>query len=197
MRNDYDVVVVGAGPAGASAAYHAASAGLKTLLLDRKRFPRAKVCGDWLTPRAVRALARIGLGHAFDAHTRVAGVRMQGSGVDLGVSYAAEPPPYDFGLVVPRSVLDQQIATAAVSAGAEFVDDVSVEGVVTTASERIAGVAVRHPRKTSSVRARVTIVADGATGRIGRLLTGTISARHDRFCGTAVFRWHRGRRLPV
>ena len=51
-----DVIVVGAGPAGSAAAYHMATAGLDVLLLEKTSFPREKVCGDGLTPRAVKAL---------------------------------------------------------------------------------------------------------------------------------------------
>ena len=55
-----DVIVVGAGPAGASTAYHLAQAGADVLLLDKATFPRDKICGDGLTPRAVRQLVAMG-----------------------------------------------------------------------------------------------------------------------------------------
>ena len=56
-----DVIVVGAGPAGSSAAYHLAVAGADVLLLEKSAFPRDKICGDGLTPRAVRQLIGMGL----------------------------------------------------------------------------------------------------------------------------------------
>src|SRR6185436_2355306 len=71
----FDVAVVGAGPAGSAAAYHLASAGLSVVMLERKRFPRDKVCGDVLTPRALRALERLGLSRLPREHFRVDGVR--------------------------------------------------------------------------------------------------------------------------
>ena len=56
-----DVLVVGAGPAGSSAAWHLATAGLDVAVLEKARFPREKVCGDGLTPRGVKALADMGV----------------------------------------------------------------------------------------------------------------------------------------
>ncbi|MBK3590316.1 FAD-dependent oxidoreductase, partial [Streptomyces sp. MBT57] len=58
---DAQVIVVGAGPAGSSAAYHLARAGVDVILLEKARFPREKVCGDGLTPRAVHQLIRMGV----------------------------------------------------------------------------------------------------------------------------------------
>ena len=55
-KNEYDVVIVGAGPAGASAAYFNAKAGKKVLLLDKQTFPRDKVCGDGITGKALSLL---------------------------------------------------------------------------------------------------------------------------------------------
>src|SRR5215472_75793 len=56
-----DVIVVGAGPAGSSTAFHLAQAGLDVLVLEKSHFPREKVCGDGLTPRAVRQLVGMGI----------------------------------------------------------------------------------------------------------------------------------------
>ncbi|MBV9096607.1 MAG: FAD-dependent oxidoreductase, partial [Frankiaceae bacterium] len=58
---DADVIVVGAGPGGATAAYHLAQAGVDVIALEKATFPREKVCGDGLTPRAVKQLVAMGL----------------------------------------------------------------------------------------------------------------------------------------
>jgi flavin-dependent dehydrogenase len=57
----WDVMIIGAGPAGSMAALHLAAQGHKTLLLDKHRFPRNKTCGDGLIPDAIRCLQRAGL----------------------------------------------------------------------------------------------------------------------------------------
>ena len=61
MAESFDVAVVGAGPAGAAAAIHAARAGKSVLLCDAQSFPRDKTCGDGLTPRAMRELDLLGI----------------------------------------------------------------------------------------------------------------------------------------
>ena len=83
-----DVIVVGAGPAGSSAALRLAQAGLDVLVLEKARFPRDKVCGDGLTPRAVKALTGMGIPMApADGWRRTKGVRMVAGGSRLEVSW--------------------------------------------------------------------------------------------------------------
>ena len=61
IADEADVIVVGAGPGGSAAAYHMARHGLRVVLLEKTEFPREKVCGDGLTPRATRQLIRMGV----------------------------------------------------------------------------------------------------------------------------------------
>ncbi|MHB1490588.1 MAG: FAD-dependent oxidoreductase, partial [Cellulomonas sp.] len=80
-NDDADVIVVGAGPAGSAAAYYCASAGLNVLLLEKAAFPRDKVCGDGLTPRAVKELVAMGVPlREEDGWIRNAGLRVIGGG---------------------------------------------------------------------------------------------------------------------
>ena len=85
-----DVVVVGAGPAGSSAAYHLATCGLDVILVDKQELGRDKVCGDGLTPSAVRELVRMGVD--ISTWQRNKGLRVIGGGHRLHIPGPSRPP---------------------------------------------------------------------------------------------------------
>ncbi|MEW6776902.1 MAG: NAD(P)/FAD-dependent oxidoreductase [Bdellovibrionota bacterium] len=119
--DEWDVIVVGAGPAGASAGWFLARGGAKVLLLDRSGFPREKVCGDGLTPRSVRMLEALGLGERYKRfYHRIDGVRL----VSPDGTVLSTPLPASVfggvGCTVPRKVLDNDLLENAVAAGAHF-----------------------------------------------------------------------------
>ncbi len=117
-RDDYDFVVIGAGVAGSLAAYLAARQGMRVLLVERQRFPRAKVCGCCLNSRAQQLLRQAGLADGLQALSPVptSALRLQYRGRSLSL-------PMPGGLVVSRSRLDAWLVTEAVQAGAEFLDE--------------------------------------------------------------------------
>lgn len=167
----YDALVVGAGPAGAAAAYWLAERGRRVLVVDRKRFPREKTCGDGLTPRAVRQLHDMGLAGPLEGYQRFDGLRSIGHGITLELRWPDHPDFPDFGYVVRRRDLDTMVAERAVKAGAvlwpaaEAVAPIVDGGFVTGAAVR------RHETGTvEQVRARYLVVADGANSRFGRAL---------------------------
>ena len=112
------MLVVGAGPSGAAAAYWLATHGHRVLVVEKKRFPREKTCGDGLTPRAVRQLHDMGLADPLAEFQRFDGLRSIGHGITLELAWPEHPdfPPY--GYVVRRSELDEMVAEQAVKAGA-------------------------------------------------------------------------------
>jgi menaquinone-9 beta-reductase len=168
-RDRFDVLVVGAGPSGAAAATWLAQAGHRVLLVDRKRFPREKTCGDGLTPRAVRQLEDLGLADELEPHLRFEGLRSIAHGITLELAWPDHPdfPPY--GYVVRRRDLDAMVADRAVKAGAEL--RTGTEAVEPLAEGGIVrGAVLRSDGGTEAARARYVVVADGANSRFGRVL---------------------------
>ncbi|WFE59893.1 geranylgeranyl reductase family protein [Micromonospora sp. WMMD712] len=115
MGDEYDVAVVGAGPAGVAAALAARRAGARVLLLDRADFPRDKACGDGVAAHALDVLARLGVAGAVDGYAPLPRIRLVGPGGDA-VARALPRPAY----TVPREVFDARLVAAAVAAGAEL-----------------------------------------------------------------------------
>jgi geranylgeranyl reductase family protein len=177
-----DVIVVGAGPAGASTAYHLASAGVDVLLLEKAAFPRDKVCGDGLTPRAVRQLVGMGLDLDEPGWQRNHGLRIVGAGHRLELPWPELATFPDFGLVRTRADLDEILARHAQKAGARLHERTSVSGpVVDPRTGRVAGVRARDvderagnagrragPEMTYS--APVVVACDGVSARLGMAL---------------------------
>jgi geranylgeranyl reductase family protein len=191
QTREADVIVVGAGPGGSAAAFHLARHGLSVLLLEKSEFPREKVCGDGLTPRAVRQLVRMGVDTSEKAgwlHNR--GLRVIGGGVRLELDWPELSSFPNYGLVRTRLDFDQMLAQAATEAGATLLTSHNVTGPVLDAAGRVAGVtAVVGPGKEpQEFRAPLVLAADGVSARLA--LTLGLAKREDRPIGVAVRRYY-------
>jgi menaquinone-9 beta-reductase len=192
--DDADVIVVGAGPGGSSAAYHLARAGLDVLLLEKSTFPREKVCGDGLTPRAVKQLVGMGIPlEPEDGWFPNKGIRIIGGGVRIEVDWPELSSYPGFGLVRTRRGFDEIVARAAQRAGARLTEGVSVTGpVLDEASGRITGVTARQAAAAAdgekgaerTYRARLVVAADGNSSRLS--LAMGLRKRDDRPLGVAI-----------
>ena len=143
---DADVIVVGAGPAGSTTAYHLAQSGADVLLLEKSAFPREKVCGDGLTPRAVKSLVSMGIDTRPEAgwmHNK--GLRILGGGMRLELPWPELADYPSYGLVRPRTDFDDLLARQAVKAGATLRERVNVQTpVLDERTGHIIGVTASH-----------------------------------------------------
>ena len=183
-----DVIVVGAGPSGATTAYYLAQSGLDVLLLEKARFPREKVCGDGLTPRAVKALVGMGVSVSEkDGWLHNKGLRVIGAGKRMELPWPELASYPGYGLVRTRHDLDETLARRAQKAGARLLEGVNVTGpVLDERTGRIAGVAARTDDQDGerNYAARVIVAADGNSSRLSVAMG--LRKRDDRPLGVAV-----------
>jgi geranylgeranyl reductase family protein len=184
--DDADIIVVGAGPAGSTTAYYLAQAGLDVLMLEKSAFPREKVCGDGLTPRGVKALVAMGISVSEqDGWVRNKGLRVIGAGQRLELPWPELSSYPGYGLVRPRTDLDQMLARRAQQAGARLLEGVTVTGpVLDERTGRITGVVAKQADGERTYRARVIVAADGNSSRLSVAMG--LRKRDDRPLGVAV-----------
>ncbi|MGH8563161.1 MAG: NAD(P)/FAD-dependent oxidoreductase [Gammaproteobacteria bacterium] len=153
-RRVWDVIAVGAGPAGSSAARELVRAGRSVLLVDKSSFPRYKVCGSCLNGRVLSTLEAIGLGAMVEEAGGVVldGLRLAAAGAEVALTLPS-------GAALGRERFDALLVRAAVQAGAEFLP---------RARARLGGpigsfrpLVLCHGGDTESARARLVLAADG------------------------------------
>jgi menaquinone-9 beta-reductase len=189
-RIETDVLVVGAGPGGSSAAYHLASHGADVLLVDKAIFPREKVCGDGLTPRGVRALERMGVDPLEPGFTRVDSLRTYGvDGIVIDLPWPKLDSFPSFGVVRTRLDLDNLLATRAVKAGARFLQGVEATKPVRDEGGWVTGGILQENGDLQEVRARFVVAADGASSRFAQ--HAAVSRDDSRPMGIAARRYYR------
>ncbi len=166
----YDVLIVGAGPAGSSAAYHLARQGTDVLLLDRYTFPRDKSCGDAVMPPALEELALSGLSDQLrDQYSSATYISTSLYG--LPASYEPVQPSEHFavGYVVPRASFDALLCQHALQSGATWLDRVVIHSVERSNPAYAIAYGL-YGGRALQLRARIVIAADGSGSRLARLL---------------------------
>ncbi|HSJ49705.1 MAG TPA: geranylgeranyl reductase family protein [Actinomycetota bacterium] len=190
-----DVLVVGAGPGGSTAAYHLARHGVDVTVVEKASFPREKVCGDGLTPRAIVQLRKMGIDTDDPRFERHQGLRIYSRKTTLELPWPTLESFPGFGLTMTRSSFDELLARRAEKAGAVLRE--RVEAVAPILDDRwVTGARVRDLERDEEVevRARFVIAADGAASRFA----GAVGVRRDPATplGIAARRYYRVDRHP-
>ncbi|RJE87549.1 NAD(P)/FAD-dependent oxidoreductase [Paenibacillus sp. 1011MAR3C5] len=182
MTTIYDVAVLGAGVAGSAAAKSLASQGWNTVLLDRQRFPRHKVCGEFLSPESQETLSRLGL---LDAVHALSPSVITSTSLYLESGGVIRLPLPGAALGISRYRLDACFHQEAAAAGACI-----REGVTVLSAELQDGrysLTLRSGGQTEVLRARAVIAAWGGAGLAGELLAGRDLSGERRGVGIAPF----------
>jgi flavin-dependent dehydrogenase len=177
-RGPFDVVIAGAGPAGGTLALRLARPGARVALVDRARFPRDKLCGEFLSPECWGVLERLGLAPAvrrlgFHPIRRVRITTPRGRAVEADVSGPDGLP----GIGLSRSALDDLIVREARAAGVTVIEEARVIGPVVRDGCVAGVVARRGAGEPIEVLAAVTVAADGRRSTLVQR-TGTTRGRH-------------------
>ncbi|HMG37366.1 MAG TPA: FAD-dependent monooxygenase [Blastocatellia bacterium] len=183
--DEFDVIVVGAGPAGCSAAITLTTLGARVLLLEEKRMPRPKLCGEFVTPECLPTLRRLGVLEAMiDAGAqRISKVRVvTASGRTVESKVPDISPTQEAAISLSRARFDQVLFERAAEIGVACMDGTAVKQRLSDGKRTIGVEAVSLPSG-SAVRFRSAFVLDGS-GRNSRLVVG----QHERIGGLKGYR---------
>ena len=170
---DYDVIVAGGGPAGTSAAIHLATRGARVLLAEQKKFPRAKLCGEFISPECLDHFERLGVS---DRMTAAGGARLTQTVFYSRGGRSVNVPSEWFSsqacaLGLSRAEMDHKLLERAREAGAEVLEDTQVCGLIID-EQRTSGVRFKSGDVLCDATAPVTIDATGRTRALARRLNG-------------------------
>ncbi|HET9634313.1 MAG TPA: FAD-dependent oxidoreductase [Gemmatimonadaceae bacterium] len=181
---DAEVIVVGGGPAGAATAWALARDGIDVLVLDRARFPRDKICAEYLSPEASRILADMGVLDEIERSNpaHLAGMRVRApNGLIADGEFASNHGFRAFrdrGLAMRRTILDEIVLRGARDVGARVQEETRVIDIYRNGSTRVEGVVVHDPGgKQRTLRARYVVGADGLRSVVARRLGLTKTSR--------------------
>ena len=171
--NSYDVVIAGGGPAGSSAAIHLAARGARVLLAEQKKFPRAKLCGEFISPECLDHFERLGVA---DRMMAAGGARLTqtvfysrgGRSVNVPSEWFSSQPG---ALGLSRAEMDHKLLERAREAGVEVLEDTQACGLILE-ERRLRGIQLKSSDVVSGATALVTVDATGRTRALARRLNG-------------------------
>lgn len=173
IKYDADVLIVGGGPSGSICAYYLAKAGKKVILIDSKKFPRDKICGDFVSPIGLIELKKIGIWELpdFEKTNVITGatVHMDGLPVITKKLPDIEGLP-NYGRVIPRIILDNWIIEAAKKQGVEVITPCKLENY--SVNDNCVKIECDHEGVKKHFVAKMIVGADGSNSRVARIFNG-------------------------
>ena len=166
------VLVVGAGPAGAATAYHLAKSGVDVLVLEKGTFPRDKICGDGLTPGAVKEILAMGINPLAEGWQPNYGLSVIGGGHRIALPWPKIGSLPSYGLTCQRTKLDQRLIQQAVEAGARLAENTVVQDLLTDDGGCAQGVSAiqrdleTRQKRELSFQAQYVVDCTGANARL-------------------------------
>lgn len=180
--SEFDAIIIGGGPAGSSAAIHLAARGARVLLAEQKKFPREKLCGEFISPECLGHFARLGV---LERMNEASGARVAQtvfyapSGRGLAVPSAWFGGGEGGALGLSRAEMDARLLARARDAGVHVVEDAPLAGVLVEGG-RVVGVRLHAGvRGVSEYRSRVTIDATGRQRTVARHAARELKAGGD------------------
>ena len=167
----YEVGIVGAGPAGATCAYYLAKQGRDVLILDKKKFPRRKICGDAVPVRAQMHLERMGVLQEILKEKKGNWAALGGLVSPSGITYYGDSSDQVAGqhlvIAIKREIMDEKVLQAAKKANAKVVEEFNVKSVDFSKENNYWTI---NSDKKKSFKIRILVIADGAASRLAREL---------------------------
>ena len=188
---DYDVIIAGGGPAGSSAAIHLSTRGARVLLVEQKKFPRAKLCGEFISPECGPHFERLGVAEGMLA---AGPARLTETVFYSRTGKSVSVPSAWFGATgiavgLSRAEMDQQLLHRASDAGALVPEDTHVVDLLLD-NARVAGLTVKREGNETSYRAPVTIDATGRTRALARRVGQSQNKTKSRRASLVAFKAH-------
>ncbi|MCH8985886.1 MAG: geranylgeranyl reductase family protein [Acidobacteria bacterium] len=183
-----DVLVVGGGPGGCAAGYWLARQGVSVSVIEKKTYPRAKTCGDGLTPRAIKQLIDMGFDFDIPEIHKIKGLRAYAGDLVLEMPWPERTTYPNWGASIRRADLDGAVAELARSQGAKVRE--GTEAVAVIEDWRLIAVDLKTADgSVERVFPKIVIIADGSLSRFGRALA--VQRRRDYPYALAVRTYYR------
>ncbi len=194
--NNFDVIIAGAGPAGSSAAIHLATGGARVLLVEQKRFPREKLCGEFISPECLNHFERLGVSDRMlaaggECLTQTVFYARDGRSVDVPSNWFDNR---NSALGLSRAEMDQRLLERARMVGVSVLEETQASGLISEEG-RIRGVRLKSQGVARESTASVVIDATGRTRaldhRLDALRKGAQTKKsHPRRASLVAFKAH-------